>query len=243
LPQLTSPPPNVRKRPPLKTPLKPTSRDRRGATRVRLVDRNLLSAGLLAEKLHADGFEALPVASLEAALQANTNPAAVVVWTFSWPHDEPELAGLERFTGKLPVLVLGTGCPIGVQSRLLLLGARGYVDQREGLPALLQAIRRVVSGNRRFEIDAFAASYDSVRRHNSSRPAGQARLTPREEAIIARVALGDCNKDIARRLQITESTVKSHVQNIFSKLGVSSRLALALLYLQQQAAAERDGGR
>ena len=53
-------------------------------------------------------------------------------------------------------------------------------------------------------------------------------LTSRECEIISAVLQGDANKDIATRLAIGEQTVKNHLTNIFNKIGVSSRLELAL---------------
>lgn len=56
----------------------------------------------------------------------------------------------------------------------------------------------------------------------------RARLSPREREIIILIAQGYKNKEIAEKLFITEQTVKNHLHNVFEKLGVSSRLELAL---------------
>lgn len=54
------------------------------------------------------------------------------------------------------------------------------------------------------------------------------RFSPRERDILASLALGESNKEIARKLNLAESTVKIHVQNIFKKLSMSSRVQVAL---------------
>jgi DNA-binding NarL/FixJ family response regulator len=54
-------------------------------------------------------------------------------------------------------------------------------------------------------------------------------LTTREREIISHVARGSKNKDIASRLRISETTVRHHLTNIFSKLEVSSRQKLLIL--------------
>jgi two-component system nitrate/nitrite response regulator NarL len=54
------------------------------------------------------------------------------------------------------------------------------------------------------------------------------RFSPRERDILASLALGESNKEIARKLDLAESTVKIHVQNIFKKLNMSSRVQVAL---------------
>jgi DNA-binding CsgD family transcriptional regulator len=57
----------------------------------------------------------------------------------------------------------------------------------------------------------------------------RSRLTPRELEIIAAVAAGCGNREIARQFSISEHTVKHHLTSVFDKLGVSTRLELALL--------------
>lgn len=69
------------------------------------------------------------------------------------------------------------------------------------------------------------------RRSGRDRRAGQLDkfgLTPRQLVIVANVVAGLGNKEIARRLSISEDTVKHHLTNIFAKVGVSTRLELAL---------------
>ena len=59
-------------------------------------------------------------------------------------------------------------------------------------------------------------------------PSPAERLTARERQVIAGVATGESNREIATRLGLSEITVKHHVSNIFDKLGVSNRAELAV---------------
>jgi two-component system nitrate/nitrite response regulator NarL len=59
-------------------------------------------------------------------------------------------------------------------------------------------------------------------------------LTPREIEIVSVVAAGLSNKGIAQTLKIADDTVKHHMSNIFDKLGVSTRLELALFAFNQK---------
>jgi len=61
-------------------------------------------------------------------------------------------------------------------------------------------------------------------------------LTPRELQVLRRVAAGDTNRDIAAALSISEHTVARHVQNIFAKLGVSSRTAASAFAFEHDLA-------
>jgi two-component system nitrate/nitrite response regulator NarL len=65
---------------------------------------------------------------------------------------------------------------------------------------------------------------------DTTRPA----LTARELQIADAIADGRSNREIAAQLGITEQTVKNHLTNIFEKMGVSSRLQLALVMLKRR---------
>ena len=58
-------------------------------------------------------------------------------------------------------------------------------------------------------------------------------MTPRERQIVELLSAGASNKEIAKRLSVTERTVKAHLTAIFRKLGMSGRLQLALFALEQ----------
>jgi two-component system nitrate/nitrite response regulator NarL len=60
-------------------------------------------------------------------------------------------------------------------------------------------------------------------------------LTSRENEIVFALAEGLSNKDVGRRLGLSEGTVKVHLHNIYSKLGVKNRTALAVLALTEFA--------
>jgi DNA-binding NarL/FixJ family response regulator len=55
-----------------------------------------------------------------------------------------------------------------------------------------------------------------------------AALTEREREVLVEIGLGHPNADIARRLQMSEATVKSHVTHLFEKLAASNRVQLAI---------------
>jgi DNA-binding CsgD family transcriptional regulator len=67
----------------------------------------------------------------------------------------------------------------------------------------------------------------------SARPARRGDLTEREVEILARVARGRSNSEIASGLGVTEGTVKGHLRRIFLKLGVSNRTQAAIVALQR----------
>ena len=64
-------------------------------------------------------------------------------------------------------------------------------------------------------------------------------VTEREMEILALVAEGLTNAQIARRLRVSDNTVKFHLQNVYLKLGVRNRTEAAAHYLRQRAARQR----
>lgn len=109
-------------------------------------------------------------------------------------------------------------------------GARGYLIKNIDADYLVRAIRRAAAGE---PVLAEAMTGKLVTRLQGtppkSTPASDAdRLTPREREILACLARGESNKLIARSLDLAESTVKIHVQNILKKLSLSSRVQAAV---------------
>ena len=116
--------------------------------------------------------------------------------------------------------------PFAVNSALQL-GARGIVLKASPPEMLLKSIRSVHEGQ--FWVGSEPVS--SWARAGQS--GGGFGLTSREIEIIAAIKQGSSNRDIATQLAISEETVKRHLSNIYGKLGVSSRLELAVLASEQ----------
>jgi two-component system, NarL family, nitrate/nitrite response regulator NarL len=105
---------------------------------------------------------------------------------------------------------------------------------KELAPQLVkQCVRKVAAGERWLEKQATSRIIESmIRREAGTRDAGSV-LTPREIELVRLAADGMRNKEISRRLQIKEGTVKIHLHNVYEKLGITNRVQL-LLYAQQK---------
>lgn len=106
----------------------------------------------------------------------------------------------------------------------LQLGARGVILKASPPELLLKSIRAVSEGQH-WVASEVLADWGRI----SQKPTGASGLTSREIEIISAIRAGNSNREIALKLSISEETVKRHLSNIFGKLGVSSRLELALL--------------
>ena len=99
-------------------------------------------------------------------------------------------------------------------------GARGYLLKDAGRKVLFEAIRAAARGESLLPPAVIAKV---VAHLAEPKPVEAGRLSDREREVLALLAQGAANKEIAARLHITERTVKAHVTGIFNKLGVNSR--------------------
>ncbi len=119
----------------------------------------------------------------------------------------------------------------------LQLGARGVVMKDSATQLLLKAIHTVMSGEYWVGRDSVSNLVQYLRNlmqsTNEETKQKKFGLTPRELEIVSAVVAGYANKEIAEYFKISEDTVKHHLSNIFDKLGVSTRLELALFAVNQ----------
>jgi DNA-binding NarL/FixJ family response regulator len=115
--------------------------------------------------------------------------------------------------------------------RAIQLGARGVVMKESATAQLIDGIRRVMD-DKYIIGTGVADDLAQAIRQLGAQPTRRYSLTSREVEIIAAVVAGDSNRDIAERLGISLQTVKHHLTSIFDKIGVSSRLELALFAIR-----------
>src|SRR5271157_1759527 len=116
-------------------------------------------------------------------------------------------------------------------------GARGVVLKESATQLLMKAIHAVLAGEYWVGREVVAEIVDFMRNSASGeRPQKNFGLTKREMDILVSIVTGLTNKEIARRFALSEDTVKHHLTNIFDKVGVNSRLELALFAINNRLA-------
>lgn len=109
-------------------------------------------------------------------------------------------------------------------------GASGYLLKNIETATLLDALRRAAAGD---SVVSAQMTGKLVRGLQAEMPpAEKAGLSPREREILVHLAKGASNKEIARSLDLAESTVKIHVQHILRKLELSSRVQAAIYAIE-----------
>jgi DNA-binding NarL/FixJ family response regulator len=179
----------------------------------------LVHAGLtrmLAE--HADRVTVLPAA---ADCEEIADVALVDPFTRRTDDDDPDApTTVARPPGTARVAVFTWECRDGFIERAMLGGADGYLVKELPALELVAALEKVHAGERIIAVDH--------RQRTDSFATPAIGLTPRETHVVALIAAGVANKEIARRLDLSMNTIKSHIRTAYRAMGVTSRTQAVL---------------
>lgn len=122
------------------------------------------------------------------------------------------------------ILVLADTAGDAEISKALKKGALGYICKDISPAELVKAILTVAAGRKYIPSDIAEILSENF---------GSEELTPTETRILQQIVAGKSNKEIAYEQDISENTVKTHVKNVFEKLGVSDRTSAATLAIRR----------
>ena len=112
-------------------------------------------------------------------------------------------------------------------------GAAGYFGKHVARHDLCRAVRAIASGEVLIDSVSTRVLLDGIRRGAATRaPAGTTPLAAQERRVLALVAQGKTNKEIAVELHLSDKTVKNYLSHAFEKLNVSRRAQAAVLFAQ-----------
>ncbi len=124
--------------------------------------------------------------------------------------------------------------------KVFLNGARAVVPKASPFNAWCESIRAVGAGQYWLGSESIAVLVQALRDYVTPEAGPKSRndyrLTPREAEIVDKIAKGHSNKEVGKAFSICERTVKHHLTSIFTKVGVSSRLELALFTVNRRLA-------
>jgi two-component system, NarL family, response regulator LiaR len=187
--------------------------------RVRLVrECDLVRAGL--EALLADHADRVTLVSADPAHVRDPSDVALVD-PFTRPTgsaDGPAPTQVPRPPGAARVAVFTWEVRDGYVEKAMLGGADGYLSKALAAHELVVALEKVHAGERLVALDGVRRATEPPER--TPRSVG---LTPRESHVVAMIAAGAANKEIALRLDLSMNTVKSHIRTAYRAMGVTSR--------------------
>jgi two-component system, NarL family, nitrate/nitrite response regulator NarL len=121
-------------------------------------------------------------------------------------------------------------------------GAAGYLLKNMNIDALVDSLRRAFEGDSVVSPQMTGKLVQGLRAPVSDPvEAALAQLSPREREVLQLVARGASNKEIARKLELAESTVKIHMQHILKKLQLQSRVQAAVFSVEHGLLDSRCG--
>lgn len=175
------------------------------------------------------------VIALDSALRLDvyaSEPTMAILVAFDFATVAAGIRMLQRRWRRVRILVVGLENDEESILRTMALGALGIVTRHESLDELRVAVQEVMSDRFHLPQELMRPLFDrlvSVERGPGSlaQQTPLTRLSAREVDILACLARGETNKDIAERLHVEVQTVKNHVSHILRKLGVHSRFDAA----------------
>lgn len=143
------------------------------------------------------------------------------------------MAALKAAAPNSRILIIGPQQPVAMQIAALKQGARGYFNEDLPLDKLRIAIQLILQGEVWVERHLIADLIDEMNQapkiDDAHRKAADS-LSPKEREVATLVSHGATNKMIARKMNITERTVKAHLTTIFQKMHLPDRLSLAIVF-------------
>lgn len=112
-------------------------------------------------------------------------------------------------------------------------GASGYILKNEGPGRIMNALNELFNGGSPMSSTIARKVVESFKRTDTSNAVLQ-KLTAREKEVLEYLAKGMINKELAETLKLSVATVRTHVQNIYEKLQVNTRIEAVNLYLRRQ---------
>ncbi|ACZ21614.1 response regulator containing a CheY-like receiver domain and an HTH DNA-binding domain [Sanguibacter keddieii DSM 10542] len=216
--------------------------DQPGTPRIRVLlvdDQELFRSGIAVIVDAQDGLEVVGQAAdgSEAVRMVDDLSPDVVLMDVRMPELDGVEATRQIFAparaasraGPVRVIVLTTFDLDDRAAAAIRYGASGFL-LKDATPAMLRdAIRTVHAGNAVLAPDDLSTLLDGRFRARRPSPPGLEDLTPKEREVLAAVAAGLNNAEIARRAFVSESTVKTHVGAVLRKLGLRDRVQVVVL--------------
>ena len=206
--------------------------------RILLVDdHTLFRSGLKALLSRQADFEVVGEASdgLEGVKLAEQLKGDLVLLDLDMPvmNGTEALAQMLAINRELPVVMLTVSEDAEDLKEAFVLGARGYLVKNIDAEYLVNSVRQVVAGESVMSPEMTSKFVNGIRAKHLSlmpevRPETVKSLTERERQILGCLAQGASNREMANLLNMSESTVKAHLQRIMRRFDFSSRVQAAV---------------
>jgi DNA-binding NarL/FixJ family response regulator len=202
-------------------------------------DHEVVRIGLVSLLDRQAGFRVVAEAGSgdEAVRLARAHRPDVVVMDIRMPNGSGTDA-CRTITAELPhtpVVMLTSYADEEALFEAIAAGASGYVLKRIGSDELVNAIRTVAAGRSMLDPAVTAAVLERLRHAAHAEEAGAfGELTEQERRVLAHLAQGESNREIAAAMQLAEKTVRNYVSNVLAKLALTSRAQAAAFAIRNR---------
>lgn len=176
--------------------------------------------------LTASGSEAKILYDLNTLDQKFSPPKVILLIQLSDKINQKQI--LELCQQRFDLLIFSDTPSTEEGIQLFKIGIKGYLNTNASVERIQQALTTIESGSIWLGQSIMQAMIGQVGKSPIKNNDWKKQLTHRENQVVEQVLNKQSNQEIAKILDITERTVKSHLHNTFKKLNVSDRLALAL---------------
>jgi DNA-binding NarL/FixJ family response regulator len=191
------------------------------APHVAVVAGDELDARRISHALEREGFRASLVHEPNGSAGAPEGTDALVVVADGGSYGEDEPWTFPEWLRDIPTVVVSRRSDRATVDEVLTAGATGFVTDDQLEERLGPTVRAVLVG----QVVVPAEHRDAV---------AQPILSPREKQVLSMVVLGFTNREVANKLHVTETTVKSHLSSVYRKLRVRSRHEATALILSDK---------
>jgi DNA-binding NarL/FixJ family response regulator len=193
--------------------------------------RDALKRAVQTEWPHALLHEADSIPALQALIDAHPD-AELLLLDLHIPGASgfSALVQLRAQHPGLPIVMVSAHEEASVIARAVAHGASGYIPKSASIAAIVEAVHDVLAGG--IAVPDGLPRNDALPAAEADAAARIAELTPQQLRVLAMIAEGLLNKQIAWDLGVSEATVKAHMTAIMRKLGVGNRTQVALLASQ-----------
>jgi two-component system response regulator DevR len=201
------------------------------AVRVFVCDDHQVFAEALAGLLTSDGMEVVGVAGnvADAVDGIGTTRPDVVLMDYELPDGDGVRAthAIKAVLPSAQVVLLTSNADEDVLVSAIEAGASGYITKHKPAAEVTAAVRAAANGEMLVSSDMLARLLPRVSKRRTTRVGHD--LTAREVEVLELLVDGTPNHELAQRMGISRNTVRNHVQNLLTKLGVHSRLEAVAL--------------
>lgn len=189
-------------------------------------------------------FACLEAASFDEALRVTEEEADLdLILLDLYMPGTRDLSGLVMLRAKLPatpVVVVSSLSDPDTVRRAMICGAAGFIPKSSPKELMVNALQLVLAGGIYLPQELLADAAPQRSRGDPTNGTQGGPLTPRQVAVLAQLAEGRSNKEIARNVAISDMTVKAHVTAVLRSLGVATRAQAIVAYRRERLQGEEQ---